>query len=612
MSMFSKKNYRVGFIFYFLLTLVLSFQFFSFMLGSNTMMYMDASGWGFYVMSCISHAASIALLPLLLFMLLMFCRLRYVAGAMYVIGATFLSTIAYIDMLVYNIYRFHINGIMLNMFFGKGGGEIFNFSTSLYIQMGMIILGILIAYSSAWFLINRYSLLFRIKLKYLTIGLVFATLYAHGYHIYADFNNQVSVQKCRRLLPYYFPTSAGDLLMDLGFVPSVQSQELNLENGKSEINYPLQDIQTEEVDNSKNIVLILIDSWNPRAFTAECMPNIYEYASSNQWYKNHWGCSNGTRSSVFGLFFGISSYYWDFFESNHVSPVFIEQLLAKNYQCNVYPSAQIYDPPFGRVIFNKLDNVRVETEGKTSLERDIKITNDFISSLDTLANADKPFFSFLFYDLPHSFELPKEKLYKFQPSWEYADYSKLNNDIDATPFWNLYRNTCYQVDSIVGNVLAALEEKNLQDNTVVIITGDHSQEFNENKKNYWGHNGNFSHYQIGVPLVCHFPDKQSAEFTHRTTHYDIVPTLMKNYLGVLNDVGDFSMGYLLEDTANRYWHIVGSELNYAFITDKGDIIEKKAEGTLEITDSILNPLLDYEIDVVKMKESLDKLNVFLK
>ena len=55
---------------------------------------------------------------------------------------------------------------MLNMFFGKGGGEIFNFSTSLYIQMGMIILGILIAYSSAWFLINRYSLLFRIKLKY--------------------------------------------------------------------------------------------------------------------------------------------------------------------------------------------------------------------------------------------------------------------------------------------------------------------------------------------------------------------------------------------------------------------------------------------------------------
>ena len=87
---------------------------------------------------------------------------------------------------------------------------------------------------------------------------------------------------------------------------------------------------------------------------------------------------------------------------------------------------------------------------------------------------------------------------------------------------------------------------------------------------------------------------------------------MKNYLGILNDVGDFSMGYLLEDTANRYWHIVGSELNYAFITDKGDIIEKKAEGTLEITDSILNPLLDYEIDVVKMKESLDKLNVFLK
>ena len=612
MSKFAMKSCRIGFVFYFILTLVLSFQFFSFIIGSNTIVYMDVSGWGFYIMSCITHAASLALVPLLAYIFMMFCRLRYIAVGLFVVGATCLSTIVHVDMLVYDIYRFHINGIMLSMFFGKGGGEIFNFSTSLYYQMGIVVLCILLAYSFVWLLLNRYSSLLRVKLKYLMLGLLFCTFYAHGYHIYADFNNQVSVQKSRRLLPYYFPTSAGGLLMDCGFVPSIQSQELNFENGKSEINYPLHDIQSVKVDTLKNIVFIMIDSWNPRAFTKECMPNIYEYARSNQWYRNHWGCSNGTRSSVFGLFFGISSYYWDFFESNHISPLFIEQLLANNYQCNIYPSAQIYDPPFARVIFNKLDNVRVETEGKTSMARDMKITDDFISSLDTLANSNKPFFSFLFYDLPHSFELPKEKLYKFQPSWDYADYSKLSNDVDATPFWNLYRNTCYQVDSIIGRVLTSLEENQLKENTVVVITGDHGQEFNENKKNYWGHNGNFSQSQIGVPLICHFPDKQPAIFMHRTTHYDIVPTIMKNYLGVLNVADDFSMGHLLENTVSRYWHIVGSELNYAFITDKGDIIEKKADGSLEITDSILNPLVDYEIDPIGMKESLDKLNAFLK
>lgn len=157
-----------------------------------------------------------------------------------------------------------------------------------------------------------------------------------------------------------------------------------------------------------------------------------------------------------------------------------------------------------------------------------------------------------------------------------------------------------------------MEEKGLLDNTVVILTGDHGQEFNENKKNFWGHNGNFSSSQIAVPLICHFPGRKPEVMNHRTTHYDIVPTLMKNYLGVNNDLNDYSMGFLLDDTSNRFWHIVGSELNYAFITENGDILEKKADGSLEVTDSCLNLLIDYNIDVVKMKQSIEKLNRFLK
>lgn len=87
-----------------------------------------------------------------------------------------------------------------------------------------------------------------------------------------------------------------------------------------------------------------------------------------------------------------------------------------------------------------------------------------------------------FYDLAHGYEVPKDKLYRFQPSWEFADYMKLNNDIDPTPFLNLYYNCVAEADSLVGCVLHKLEEKKLLDNTLVIITGDHGQEFNENHK----------------------------------------------------------------------------------------------------------------------------------
>jgi hypothetical protein len=57
---------------------------------------------------------------------------------------------------------------------------------------------------------------------------------------------------------------------------------------------------------------------------------------------------------------------------------------------------------------------------------------------------------------------------------------------------------------------------------------------------------------------------------------------------------------------------VGSELNYAFITEEGNIIEKKADGSMEITDSLLNLKIDYAIDGKKMKESIEKLNHFFK
>ena len=55
--------------------------------------------------------------------------------------------------------------------------------------------------------------------------------------------------------------------MKNGFVPSVKPQEINISTNSSEINYPVNALQTETVDSLKNIVFILIDSWNPRAFT---------------------------------------------------------------------------------------------------------------------------------------------------------------------------------------------------------------------------------------------------------------------------------------------------------------------------------------------------------
>lgn len=613
-----KESMKTGFLYFAMASLLFALQLMVYIKGSTALEVMDFGGWCFFVASCVSHGATLALLPFLLFLPFGLAGKSRLGGALMAVAVTVVSLLIFVNMQVYDIYRFHINGFVLNMVFSPAAADIFVFDSKLYLKEAAVFV-VLTAVCAA-LLVAAFRL--RARCSGRVVGavcglLVGCTLFAHVYHIYAAFMQRPSVIKSRRLIPYYFPTTSTSLMFSLGFTPpaGLGSSASELGTAQGDVVYPLHPLTVDKESPRPNIVMILIDSWNKRSLTAETMPNVYRYATENEWYDNHFSCSNGTRSSVFGLFFSVSSYYWDVFESGKVSPLFIDRLLADGYRCQAYPGADLVGPPFNRVVFHRIPGLNVRTKGKTPYDRDRQLTADFIRDMKANAGSDRPFFSFLFYDLPHSFALPKEKLTRFKPVWTFADYTALDNDADPTPFFNLYRHCCYEVDTLIGEVLAALDGAGLADNTIVIITGDHSQEFNENKKNFWGHNGNFSKWQIGVPLVCRFPGDGAASHvrhTYRTTHYDIVPTLMSRALGVTSPVADYSMGRLLGDSCSREWHVVGSELNYAFIIGGDTILEKTADGSLEVTDAALNPVPGYTLNAKEFDAAIKKLNRFLK
>lgn len=610
------KNYQSGFLYLILSTIFLAIQLLLFIKGNAALAAMDFSGWLFFITSCFSHATTLALIPfLLLYLPLATLRHWKIGGSLMVAILSIVSVLLFLDMQVYDIYRFHINGFILNMVFSSGASEVFAFDTLLYLKEFSLFALFIGIHILLWWTACHWKRLCNKRLAYTALSLLIGiTLYAHGYHIYASFLQQQSVMKSRRLLPYYFPTTAYGLMTKMGFTPPVNNGADSLGSVSGDVIYPLHPIVADSTTQHPNIVMILIDSWNTRSLTPECMPHVYQYAQANNWYQNHFSCSNGTRSSVFGMFFSIPSYYWDVFESNRQSPVFIDELQHQGYQCQVYPSASFRNPPFNRVLFQHVKGLNVQTKGKTVYDRDAQLTKNFLADLPQRAASGKPFFSMLFYDLAHSYELPQERNTRFQPAWAFADYTKLNNDLDPTPFFNLYRNCCYQIDTMIHQVLTALDQAGLADNTIVVITGDHAQEFNENKKNFWGHNGNFSRWQICVPLIVHHATtgKQTATYTHRTTHYDIVPTLMEEALGVKNDIADYSVGHLLTDTQSRRWHVVGSELNYAFIIDGDTILEKTADGSLEVTDAKLNPVSNYKLDAKAFNQAITRLNRYMK
>ena len=613
------KLFKQGFLYYLFATLMVGLLLMFYIVGDTVIESMDALGWLFYITSCISHAAIVVLaLWLVLFLPWALLKWRRLAATLLVTGVSLLTMTTFVNMQVYKIYRFHLNGFILNMLTGPNAGDIFDFDWKLYLTEGLILFAIVALCIFGWWLCGSHGdRLFdsgrnqkpvpMIPISFLLLTL----LVANGCYVYGSFVVRPSIIKSARLVPYYFPLSASNFLEDLGFERKVL--DVDVEAG-GELCYPLHPLQTDTTRAPRpNILMILIDSWSRRALTEETMPNLWQLAHEEQWYQNHVSCGNGTSFSVFGIFTGLQPYYWSAFEANRTSPLLVDQLLQEGYDIRTYPSATLENPPFSRMLFQHVPNLRIETQGKTAYERDLQIKRDLISDLPALRDGGRPFFGFIFFDLLHAYSLPKELLTRFQPSWEYGKFDELHNDMDPTPFWNLYRNSAYQTDKMVGELVAALKQQGLYDNTLILITGDHAQEYNENHKNYWGHNSNFSQYQIGVPLIVHQPSRDTvATYRHRTTHLDFVPTLMHDYLGVTNPIDDYSNGRLLSDTTPRLWHYAGNELRYAFIVEGDTILTKEGAGYIEVTDAHLNPVPDYKIKPRQFDEAIKRLNRFFK
>ena len=575
----------------------------------------DWLSWLYYIPSAMGQAALFAFVLYLLFYLpFSFIFKNYkVPAVIFIVFAIVMQTILILDGFVFNLYRFHINGFVLELAL-HAGRETFVFDIQLYLKFTfLIIIAVVLPFLFILWMGKKWSSRRRKKqIVTISIVLIICLLYSHVVHAVAAAIRQTSIQKSATALPYFFPLTMNRFLDRIGITSQDDIDRLNYDVPTSDLAYPVQPIVQKDSIPNYNFLFIVIDSWNPRTFDSITTPNIYRMALQNHYFANHNSASFGTRENIFSIFFGLSFTYETEFIITRKSPLLIDQLVNRNYAIQVFPSGALPSPPFHEILFRKAPHVNYKIEGNTPFERDRKITRMAIDFMQEHKNRN-PFFCFVFYDLPHAISMPQEYFSpKFQPSWTSPDYMSLHNNMDPTPFFNLYRNCVYQTDIQAGILLEYMQDSGLMDNTVVIITGDHGQEFNENGKNYWGHGSNFSKWQIHIPLIMYYPGREPRkQFQHMTTHYDIVPTLMKRYFGVKNPVADYSMGYDLCDTTNRYPHVVGDHVNYGFVFE--DIIVRTDHlGRMSVTDKNMNDLPRNAVNIKELQKGIEKKNMFYK
>jgi membrane-anchored protein YejM (alkaline phosphatase superfamily) len=118
-------------------------------------------------------------------------------------------------------------------------------------------------------------------------------------------------------------------------------------------------------------------------------------------------------------------------------------------------------------------------------------------------------------------------------------------------------------------VFEHLERAGLLDSTIVVVTGDHGEEFME--KGRWGHASAFTEEQTRVPLVLYIPGQAPAEIHRMSSHLDLPATLLR-LLGVANPPSDYSLGNDLLHGPERTSTVVSGWDDLAYVDAQHKVV----------------------------------------
>lgn len=544
----------------------------------------------FFGISFSGHFISLSLyvFPIIAAIIALYPSRRFVFITSIVLETALILTVL-VDSLVFAQYRFHLNGMVWNLLTSGAAQDILPLTKVVWLSAAAAIAIIaliewaIVRVSWYWTTKERKNYGF-----ILCILVAFLILSGHVMHAWADANNYTLITSQVRYLPAYKPLTMKKLMVKAGFATKGKTGGLQLQADNGTLRYPLETITCNSDAKKMNLMLIVIDSWRFDSLTPAITPNIWEFSKDNMRFDNHFSSSNCTRFGIFGLFYGLEGTYWHAFLAEERSPVLMRELEKQSYRMGIFASAPLINPEFDRTIFSDIrSRITLRQTKEFPHLRDREITDKMLNFIAT-SRADEPFFGFLFYDAPHTAHHPPE-LTPFQPALKEVNHLMLTENFNPLPYLNKYRNSIHYVDSMVREVLESLAKKQLLDNTIVVITGDHGQEFNDLKMNYWGHTSNYSRFQTQVPFVVHWPGKTPAIATHTSSHVDLAPTVMRQMLGCTNDPATYSNGRSLFDTSPRPYVMSSSWDTFSIIEPDRTTVSLRA-NELDILDSSYRPI----------------------
>ena len=486
------------------------------------------------------------------------------------LAASAAGALLLLDLRVYDQYRFHLSRFAWELLRGAGS-DIFSFSWFTWMLAALVVLAIGVLQMG--FLALGIALARRSRRRRFALGLAAGWLLAlggsHLMHLWYEANYDAEIPGLTRHLPLYYPATGRRDLLKLGWVDVDASREraqLALPPEGSELRYPASLLACENHEPAKNVLFLVIDSWRFDTLAPDVTPNVARLAGrpAGFTFTDHYSGGSSTRDGIFALFYGLPSSYWDALAAARRPPVLMDRMRAGGYALGIFGSATLISPAFDQTVFARIPNLRTHTEAPGRWQADVRIVEEWLEFVER-RDPERPFFGFLFFDAAHAYQFPPDYPRPFQPMLKRLDHLAYASDMDPLPYFNRFKTSIHFVDSLVGRVLNQLEAEGLLDSTVIVVTSDHGEEFDESAGHYWGHGSNFTRWQTQVPLVVHWPGRSGRTVSHRTSHYDVAPTLVADIFGCAAPASDYATGRHLLDDSPREWIVVGSYVHWGLV-----------------------------------------------
>jgi hypothetical protein len=466
----------------------------------------------------------------------------YAGAAVFVPLFASLQMILVLDFIIYKIFRFHMNSMVVNLLFTPGGFQTLGLGpverTIFFVMLGALLAVELWFYrlagrkkAPAAFLAGHWKTL-------LAASLLIAAL-DKGMCAWGRIHDNVHITGNSRLFPLYQPLNMDAFAGE--YLGAKLDEEVKVDIGGkySRLDYPKNPLDYAPPGKPLNILIIVVDSFRADVLNAEVTPDLWAFSKKASVFENHYSGGNCTRFGIFSIMYGLYGNYWFPMLGERRGPVLIDALKERGYDLRLYASAELSFPEFNKTCFVSVprENIYDRPEGKGQVAKDIEITGKFREFVKN-RKGGKPYFAFIFYDASHGgYEHPPDSD-KFRPESGEVNYFKLDPGA-SQPLFNKYRNSIRFEDSLTGEILADLERSGGLKDTAVLVMGDHGEAFFE--RGYHGHNRGYGPEEIRVPLVFYVPGRPAARIKYPTSHMDIAPALMK-LAGVRNPPGDYASG----------------------------------------------------------------------